>query len=122
MTDDVKTLLGHAVRAEPALDLDPYELLRVGRRRVARRRAALTGGVGVAVGVAILGTSMLAAPSRLGSLPAASPGPTARTVPSLAVKPPSTPEISHDARSQRLTAAFAAAHLIPEGMTAEESP
>jgi len=112
MTEDeaaVRELLSHAVAAEPALDLNPHELVRSGRRRVARRRAAVTGGVAVAVAVAILGTSLLTAPGRAGDRSDTAAGP-----------PPATPLPADDARGQRLTLAFAAAHLIPAGMTAEE--
>lgn len=123
MTEDndnsvARALLARAVTAEPALDLDPRALARAGRRRVARRRAAVTGGVAVAVAAAVLGTSLLTAPSRGQELQVAGAGP------SEPVKPPPSapPDPSGDARSQRLTAAFAAAHLIPAGMTAEKSP
>jgi hypothetical protein len=112
MTEDkaaVRELLGHAVAAEPALDLNPHELVRSGRRRVARRRAAVTGGVAVAVAAAILGTSLLTAPGRAGDRSVTAAGP-----------PPATPLPADDARSQRLTSAFAAAHLVPAGMTVEE--
>jgi hypothetical protein len=120
MTEDktvARALLARAVATEPALDLDPRVLARVGRRRVARRRGALIGGVAVAVGAAVLGTSMLAAPSRVQELPVGASGP--------ALPPPMTlpvPATTHDERSQRLTGAFAVARLIPAGMTVELLP
>ncbi|GAB3908102.1 hypothetical protein GCM10029964_107330 [Kibdelosporangium lantanae] len=128
MTEDndhpvARALLARAVTAEPALDLDPRALARAGRRRVARRRAIVTGGVAVAVAAAVLGTSMLAAPRRAGDLQVAGAGPSVAGPDPVVPPPPAWPPVpSIDARSQRLTAAFAAAHLIPAGMTVEKKP
>jgi hypothetical protein len=128
-----KDLLAQAVRAEPPLDVDPRDLLRAGRRRVARRRGVIIGGSVTAVVAAALGAAVLMTPNKSTEIPVLAP-PTPNLGLSYTADPgtPTSPQTGADAppktgptqddRSKRLTQAFADAHLIPPGLTVGKYP
>jgi hypothetical protein len=116
-----RALLGHAVVAEPPLDMDPRMLRRAAHRRLSRRRAVITASTALGV-IAAVGAAVLV--SHHENVPITAPIPPAPpvTCPANGCESQVPPASTGDERSRRLTAALAGADIIPPDMTVEPDP
>ncbi|MCS7480905.1 hypothetical protein ACFFQW_36540 [Umezawaea endophytica] len=120
--NDIKGVLGSVFADEPPLRVHRDEVLRNGRTRLRRRRAAVLGGVVAVVAVAGFGASVLAGAVGGGRVEAAGVGCAVESVvPTVTTAPPKPCEPTTAERAEQLTAVLAEGHVVPAGLTAKTS-
>lgn len=123
---DIKELLNGAFADEPPMGINREAVIRKGRGKLLRRRAAITASLGITVVATLMGASLLSGGPPESATPDAEqcysrgPGIPVTELPTFPLPDPPPPRPCEVETAKRLTKVLADAKVVPDGFTVEK--